>query len=102
MEAQEDIVKTVQLNNSEVTLVGTAHVSKLSVEMVEEHIANGDYDCIAVELCAPRLENITNQAWWKNLDIYQVFKKESRVAFDQFGSGRLSKADSRTDWGGGG
>jgi pheromone shutdown-related protein TraB len=76
VEAQEDIVKTVQLNNSEVTLVGTAHVSKMSVEMVEEHIASGDYDCIAVELCAPRLENITNQAWWKNLDIYQVFKKK--------------------------
>jgi pheromone shutdown-related protein TraB len=76
VEAQEDIVKTVQLNNSEVTLVGTAHVSKLSVEMVEEHIASGDYDCIAVELCAPRLENITNQGWWKNLDIYQVFKKK--------------------------
>ena len=76
VEAQKDIVKTVQLNNSEVTLVGTAHVSKLSVEMVEEHIVSGDYDCIAVELCAPRLENITNQAWWKNLDIYQVFKKK--------------------------
>ena len=76
MENQEEIVKVVQLNNSEVTLVGTAHVSKLSVEMVEEKIGTGDYDCIAVELCAPRLENITNQAWWKNLDIYQVFKKK--------------------------
>lgn len=76
LENQEDIVKTFQLNNSEVTLIGTAHVSQLSVEMVEEHINSGDYDCIAVELCAPRLENITNQAWWKNLDIYQVFKKK--------------------------
>lgn len=76
MENQEEIVKLVQLNKSEVTLVGTAHVSKLSVEMVEEKIGTGDYDCIAVELCAPRLENITNQAWWKNLDIYQVFKKK--------------------------
>ena len=76
MENQEEIIKVVQLNNSEVTLVGTAHVSKLSVEMVEEKIGTGDYDCIAVELCAPRLENITNQAWWKNLDIYQVFKKK--------------------------
>ena len=76
MENQEEIVKVVQLKNSEVTLVGTAHVSKLSVEMVEEKIGTGDYDCIAVELCAPRLENITNQAWWKNLDIYQVFKKK--------------------------
>ena len=62
MDGQEDIVKTVKLNKSEVTLVGTAHVSQLSVEMVEEHIASGDYDCIAVELCTPRLETITNQA----------------------------------------
>ena len=76
METQEDIIKTIQLNNSEITLIGTAHVSQLSVEMVEEKIATGDYDCVAVELCAPRLENITNRAWWKNLDIYQVFKKK--------------------------
>ena len=76
LENQDDIVKTFQLNNSEITLVGTAHVSQLSVDMVEEKIATDDYDCIAVELCAPRLENITNQAWWKNLDIYQVFKKK--------------------------
>ena len=76
LKTQKDIVKTIQLNNSEVTLIGTAHVSQLSVEMVEEHIASGLYDCIAVELCPPRLENITNQAWWKNLDIYQVFKKK--------------------------
>ena len=76
MENQKDIVKTIQINNSEVTLIGTAHVSQLSVEMVEEYISSGDYDCIAVELCPPRLENITNQNWWKNLDIYQVFKKK--------------------------
>ena len=76
METQEDIIKIIQLNNSEITLIGTAHVSQLSVEMVEEKIATGDYDCVAVELCAPRLENITNRAWWKNLDIYQVFKKK--------------------------
>ena len=76
MEIQEDIIKTIQLNNSEITLIGTAHVSQLSVEMVEEKIATGDYDCVAVELCSPRLENITNRAWWKNLDIYQVFKKK--------------------------
>ena len=76
LETQEDIIKIIQLNNSEITLIGTAHVSQLSVEMVEEKIATGDYDCVAVELCSPRLENITNQAWWKNLDIYQIFKKK--------------------------
>ena len=76
MEKHEDIVKTVRLGDTEVTLMGTAHVSQLSVEMVEEYIQTGGYDCIAVELCPPRLENLTNQAWWKNLDIYQVFRKK--------------------------
>ncbi|MBT3874416.1 MAG: TraB family protein, partial [Nitrospina sp.] len=76
MEKQEDIVKTVHLGDTEVTLMGTAHVSQLSVEMVEEYIKTGDYDCVAVELCSPRLENLTNQTWWKNLDIYQVFRKK--------------------------
>ena len=72
MEKQEDVIKIVQLGGAEVTLMGTAHVSQLSVQMVEEHIQNGGYDCVAVELCTPRLENLTNQTWWKNLDIYQV------------------------------
>ncbi len=76
MEQPDDIVKIIRLGNAEVTLIGTAHVSQLSVEMVEEHINSGDYDCIAVELCPPRLENLTNQTWWKNLDIYQVFRKK--------------------------
>ena len=76
MEKQDDIVKTVHLGDTKVTLIGTAHVSQLSVEMVEEHIQNGDYDCVAVELCPPRLENLTNRSWWKNLDIYQVFRKK--------------------------
>ena len=76
VDKQEGVVKIVNLENTEVTLIGTAHVSKLSVEMVEEHIKSGDYDCIAVELCPPRLENLTNQKWWKNLDIYEVFRKK--------------------------
>ena len=76
MKKQEDVIKIVQLGETEVTLMGTAHVSQLSVDMVEEHIQNGDYDCVAVELCPPRLENLTNQTWWKNLDIYQVFRKK--------------------------
>jgi pheromone shutdown-related protein TraB len=76
VEKQDDIIKVVQFGDTEVTLIGTAHVSQLSVEMVEEHIQTGDYDCVAVELCPSRLQNITNKAWWKNLDIYQVFRKK--------------------------
>ncbi|MBI4382905.1 MAG: TraB/GumN family protein [Nitrospinae bacterium] len=64
------------MNGSRITLVGTAHVSQKSVDLVEEKIRSGEYDCVAVELCQPRYENIVNQSWWKNLDIYQIFKQK--------------------------
>ncbi len=73
--SNEDIIKTIQRNETTITLVGTAHVSRKSVELVEEKIASGEYDCVAVELCPPRYENMVNHSWWKNLDIYQVLRQ---------------------------
>ncbi len=72
----EDVIKTIQLNGATITLLGTAHVSKQSVALVEEKILSKDYDCVAVELCPARHENLKNRSWWQNLDIYEVFKKK--------------------------
>ena len=71
-----DILNTVLLDETTITLLGTAHVSRESVKLVEEKIVSGKFDCVAVELCAARYENLKNQSWWKNLDIYEVFKKK--------------------------
>ena len=76
MASNQEVVKTIQVGDATITLVGTAHVSKQSVELVEEHIESGKYDCIAVELCQPRFENLVNRSWWKNMDIYQVFRQK--------------------------
>ena len=76
MDRQEDIVKTIQCNKSQVTLVGTAHVSRQSVELVEEKINSGEYDCVAVELCEPRLNNLTDSSTWKNLNIFEIFRQK--------------------------
>jgi pheromone shutdown-related protein TraB len=35
-----------------------------------------EFDCVAVELCPARYENLKNRSWWQNLDIYEVFKKK--------------------------
>ena len=77
MEARsnQDIIKTVQVNGATITLVGTAHVSQQSVDLVEEKIRTGEYDRVAIELCPPRLENLTKKSMWKNLDIYQVLRQ---------------------------
>jgi pheromone shutdown-related protein TraB len=72
----KDIIKTVQISGSTITLLGTAHVSKESVVLVEEKIMSGEFDCIAVELCPARYENLVNQSWWKNLNIFEIFKKK--------------------------
>jgi pheromone shutdown-related protein TraB len=72
----EDIIKVVHRNGVDITLVGTAHVSKESVALVEEKILTGNFDCVAVELCPSRYENLVNQSWWKNLDIYEIFRKK--------------------------
>ena len=75
MESVQDIIKTVQVNGATITLVGTAHISQKSVDLVEEKIRTGEYDCVAVELCPPRLQNLTEKSMWKNLNIYQVLRQ---------------------------
>ncbi|MBT7522682.1 MAG: TraB/GumN family protein [Nitrospina sp.] len=72
----EDVIKKIKLNGVSITLLGTAHVSKESVALVEEQILSKEFDCIAVELCPARYENLKNKSWWQNLDIYEVFKKK--------------------------
>ena len=73
--SNQDIIKTVQVNGARITLVGTAHVSQKSVDLVEEKIRTGEYDRIAIELCPPRFHNLVQKSMWKNLDIYQVLRQ---------------------------
>jgi pheromone shutdown-related protein TraB len=58
------------------TLLGTAHVSKTSAEVVAEMAGSGDYDSIAVELCAARLEALTGKKDWKDLDLYRIIREK--------------------------
>jgi pheromone shutdown-related protein TraB len=76
IEENNEIIKTIQLDNTTITLIGTAHVSKESVALVEKKIMSREFDCVAVELCPARYENLKNRSWWQNLDIYEVFKKK--------------------------
>ena len=42
------------------TLLGTAHVSRASVDAVRAAVASGDYDSVAVELDPGRLQSLTD------------------------------------------
>ena len=57
------------------TLLGTAHVSKTSVDTVRAAIATGVYDTVAVELDAGRLHALTNPDQLAKLDLVKVIKE---------------------------
>lgn len=61
------------------TLLGTAHVSRASVEAVEAAIGSGRFDAVAVELDAQRLQALTDPNALAKLDLVEVIRK-GRVA----------------------
>ena len=63
-------------NGSQVLLVGTAHVSKTSVEEVASIIENETPDRVCIELDASRMASKTKKNSWEDMDIRKVFKEK--------------------------
>lgn len=58
-----------------IILVGTAHISKESVEEVTQAITTYKPDIVAVELCQRRFEAITDKHKWENTPITSLLKE---------------------------
>ena len=63
-------------NGSQVLLVGTAHVSKSSVEEVASIIETESPDRVCIELDASRMASKTKKNSWEDMDIRKVFKEK--------------------------
>ena len=68
--------KIIECSGRKITLIGTAHVSKESVEEVKETIKTLQPDCVAIELDEKRYESITNPDKYRELDIIKVLKRK--------------------------
>lgn len=68
-------IRHITINNSEVILLGTAHISNKSVEAVREIIETEKPNTVCVELCNSRMTSIRDPEHWKKLDIFKVFKE---------------------------
>ena len=71
----------VNLDGKEVLLIGTAHVSKESVELVRETIEKENPDMVAVELCPQRFHAISEKKKWDETDISKVIKEGKGYLF---------------------
>lgn len=63
------------------TLLGTAHVSKTSVDVVRAAIASGVYDTIAVELDPQRAQALTDPDALAKLDLVKVLREGKTAVF---------------------
>jgi pheromone shutdown-related protein TraB len=63
------------------TLLGTAHVSKASVDAVRAAIASGTFDEIAVELDPQRLQGLTDPDSLAKLDLIKVLREGKTAVF---------------------
>ncbi|MCL2719921.1 MAG: TraB/GumN family protein [Treponema sp.] len=66
---------TLSLNGKEFKLIGTAHVSRESIEEVRKIINEEKPDMVCVELDQGRYNSITQNDNWEKLNLSKVFKE---------------------------
>ena len=71
---QENLDEII-IGEKRIILVGTAHISQSSVDLVASTIEANKPDTVAVELCKPRLESISDPDRWKNTDLFEIIRK---------------------------
>jgi pheromone shutdown-related protein TraB len=69
-------IPRIYVDDKEIILVGTAHVSKESVELVESVINAEQPDTVCVELCQSRYQSIRKKDQWLEMDIIKVIKEK--------------------------
>lgn len=69
-------VRRIEVEGREFILVGTAHVSQSSVDLVREVIEREKPDRVCVELDPKRYEALSKKEQWEALDIKQVIRRK--------------------------
>lgn len=72
-------VRRVTLDGKNIYLVGTAHVSKKSVDDVSRTVERVNPDVICVELCDARYKAIIQRDNWKKMNIFRIIKEKKAL-----------------------
>jgi pheromone shutdown-related protein TraB len=68
-------LERVQRDGIEYVVLGTAHVSRSSMEAVEALLAHEHFDAVAVELCESRAQGLRDPEAFKQMDLFQVIRQ---------------------------
>ena len=72
---ESEDVEVIEVDGREIVLVGTAHISQESVDLVREVIEKEVPDCVCLELDAQRHEALSQEDRWEQLDLREVIRK---------------------------
>ena len=75
MDENADIYR-IKKDDREIILIGTAHISQASKELVRQTIEAESPDTVCVELDEGRLKSIQDPDRWKKTDLKEVIKKK--------------------------
>lgn len=71
-----DTINRISLDNREILLIGTAHVSHESVDEVKQKIEEENPGRVCIEIDEGRYQSIIDEESWKKLDIHQALKQK--------------------------
>ncbi len=69
-------VRVVQLEERQIILVGTAHVSQKSAELVRLVIEKEQPDCVCIELDQKRYDSLAKKQRWESMDLKQIIRRK--------------------------
>lgn len=73
--AGDQPVAVVEHGGVRFTLLGTAHVSKTSAEVVSAMASSGAFDAVAIELDQGRYASLTDSQNWQKVDLFKIIRQ---------------------------
>ena len=71
-----NMIHRLDFENKEIILLGTAHVSKESTQLVKDVIQEERPDTVCIELCESRYKAIRQKEMWQDTDIIKVIREK--------------------------
>ncbi len=72
-------VTHIKVDHKDVYIVGTAHISKESVEDVRTTIQTLKPDTVCIELCQGRYDALTQKDAWQKMNIFKIIRQKKAV-----------------------
>ncbi len=70
----QEPIQSLSFGESKLTILGTAHVSRVSAEKTQELIQSGEFDVVCIELCQSRFNAITDPNALAKMDLFDVIR----------------------------